>query len=425
MGGFPDLTAVFVVITEIVDTVLGGVILARFRIAIALAREPLFRLGTHGAGTNCRDRGGYVGLVMVLLGLLNVLAAPLVALLLGCTMKHTTRLSLSFNRIAAAGRDALASAVAGALAWLLASGLFGHTHPVFAIVTAIVCLAPGLPNHGRQAVGIMLGVAIGILMGELALLVPDSLMGAGALALLRMSGAVLCSILIASAFGLPAVVPIQAGVSAVLVLAMGPENAGWHRMQDVFVGAGVGLLFSQILLTPDPLRQVDGAMHNLLLRIGTALKTAASAVQNADPTKADTALGLIMQAQEDLVLLRDGADAARYAARWSLRGRLAAGPVTAAADQSEHDAIRICAAALLLGDALHEALRQGSRQPPGLASHLQMLGARASGKAGNDILPYRKGSPTIGLTDPAWLPLISPLDILNKMLPTTCVKSPP
>lgn len=340
-------------------------------------------------------------------------------------MKPAIRLSLPFNRIAAAGRDALATAVAGALAWLLASWLFGHTHPVFAIVTAIVCLAPGLPNHGRQAAGLMLGVAIGILTGELALLVPDSLMEAGALALLRMSGAVLCSILIASAFGLPAVVPIQAGVSAVLVLAMGSENAGWHRMQDVFVGVGVGLLFSQILLTPDPLRRVDVAMRNLLRRIGTAFETAASAVQNADPTRAGTAVGLILRAQEDLVLLRDGADAARYAARWSLRGRLAAGSVTAAADQSEHDAIRICAAALLLGDALHEALRQGGQPPPGLESQLRMLAARASGKAGKDLLPYGNGSPTIGLTGPAWLPLISPLDILNKMLPTPRVKPPP
>ncbi|VDC33767.1 FUSC family protein [Pseudogemmobacter humi] len=328
---------------------------------------------------------------------------------------NTNLLRLPFDRIVAAWRDALATAIAGALAWLLAGWLFGHTHPVFAIVTAIVCLAPGLPNHGRQAIGLMLGVAIGILTGELALLVPDHLMAAGTLALLRMSGAVLCSILIASAFGLPAVVPIQAGVSAVLVLAMGPENAGWHRMQDVLVGTGVGLVFSQVLLTPDPLRQIDSTMQNLLLRIGTGLDAAAEALRLSDPRRANAALNLMLRTQEDLALLRAGADAARYSARWSLRGRLAAGPVTGAADQSEHDAIRACAAALLLVDALHEALLRGHTPPEGLEDRIRALAAHASGKA--DLPPSGEDQPLSGPVDAEWLSVISPLRILSAILP--------
>ncbi|MBJ2151606.1 FUSC family protein [Paracoccus sp. IB05] len=128
----------------------------------------------------------------------------------------------------AAGRDAPAAATAGAIAWLLASWLFGHTHPVFAMVTAIVCLAPGLPNHGRQATGIILGVTIGILVGEAALQLPVSGIGGPTMSLLRMIVAILLSMMVGASFGLPAVVPIQAGVSAVLVLAMGADSAGWH-----------------------------------------------------------------------------------------------------------------------------------------------------------------------------------------------------
>ena len=331
-------------------------------------------------------------------------------------MNIVTHIRLSLERMNAAWRDALATAIAGALAWLLATWIFGHPHPVFAIVTAIVCLAPGLPNHGRQAAGLMLGVAIGILMGELALQIPETMLEAEPLALLRMSAAVFFSILIASAFGLPAVVPIQAGVSAVLVLAMGPENAGWHRMEDVIVGAGAGLLFSQILLTPDPLRQIDSAMGHLLLRIGAGLEAAAEAMRKADPRRADTALGLMLRAQEDLALLRAGADGARYSARWSLRGRLAAASVTTAADDTEHDAIRLCAAALLLADGLREVLLQGKQPPDELESSLRVLAALASGKPDGSIAYPGHPSPRPETTAPEWMPVMSSLRILSEIL---------
>ena len=71
-------------------------------------------------------------------------------------------------------RDALASAIAAALAWIIARHFFGHIHPVFAAISAVVCLAPGLPSHGKQAVGLMVGVATGIIVGEAALWLPDA-----------------------------------------------------------------------------------------------------------------------------------------------------------------------------------------------------------------------------------------------------------
>ncbi len=88
IGGIPDLTAVFVVITGIAGAVIGDLVLARFRFATVLARGLLFGLGAHGAGTARAHQigeteGAVAGLVMVLVGLLNVLAAPLVALLPG------------------------------------------------------------------------------------------------------------------------------------------------------------------------------------------------------------------------------------------------------------------------------------------------------------------------------------------------------
>jgi uncharacterized membrane protein YgaE (UPF0421/DUF939 family) len=104
------------------------------------------------------------------------------------------------------------------LSWFLAQRLFGHQQPIFAAITAIVCLAPGLPSHTKQTVGLLLGVATGILVGELSLVLLDDI------PLLRIT------------------------LAAFFSTAM----TGSVRMIDVAIGAAVGFFFSQVLLTPDP-----------------------------------------------------------------------------------------------------------------------------------------------------------------------------
>ncbi len=87
IGGMPDLTAVFVVLTGIAGAALGDLVLARLPLRSPLARGALFGAGAHAAGTARahqigREEGAVAGLVMVLAGLMNVLAAPLIAHLL-------------------------------------------------------------------------------------------------------------------------------------------------------------------------------------------------------------------------------------------------------------------------------------------------------------------------------------------------------
>lgn len=87
IGGVPDLTAVFVVVTGIAGAIIGDMILARVPLASALARGALFGVGAHGAGTARAQQigeteGAVAGLVMVLVGLLNVFVALLIAHLL-------------------------------------------------------------------------------------------------------------------------------------------------------------------------------------------------------------------------------------------------------------------------------------------------------------------------------------------------------
>ena len=264
------------------------------------------------------------------------------------------------GRLRAALPDAAAATVAAALSWLLARALFGHPHPVFAAVTAIVCLAPGLPNHGRQAVGLVLGVATGIVVGEAALLVPDIVPA------LRLSLATFLAIMVASSYGLQPVVPIQAGVSALLVMALGPSSAGAVRMLDVACGTAVGLLFSQVLFTPDPVKQLRAGEKALLAALAEAFQQAEAALAADDQAKAQAALRSFSDAHGTLALLAGGIDTARSTATWSLRGRLVRRDVRRVSDQLGRRSTRAYAAALLFGSALATAMQRRPEPPPTL-----------------------------------------------------------
>jgi predicted murein hydrolase (TIGR00659 family) len=82
IGGIPDLTAVFTVLTGVLGAVLGEAMLAWLPVRSTLARGALFGTAAHGAGTAKaheigREEGSIAGLVMVLVGLMNVLVVTL------------------------------------------------------------------------------------------------------------------------------------------------------------------------------------------------------------------------------------------------------------------------------------------------------------------------------------------------------------
>jgi len=255
-------------------------------------------------------------------------------------------------RLRAGLADALAATAASAVAWELSKALFGHPHPVFAAVTAIICLAPGLPNHGRQAVGVILGVVTGVVVGEAALLLPD------AIPTLRVGAATFGAIMIAVAYGQPPTVPIQSGVSAMLVLALGPDYAGTVRLLDVACGTAVGLLFSQILFTPDPARRLHAGEQALLGGIGAAFRQAEAALAAGDQARAEAALRSFSDVHASLAGLAIGIDNARVAATWSLRGRLARRDLRTLAARFGRRSTRTYATALLFGTALATAMQR-------------------------------------------------------------------
>jgi len=213
----------------------------------------------------------------------------------------------------AATRDIALSALAAMMAWTIASHAFGNDSPVFAAIAAIVCLAPGIGSHGRQAVGMIVGVAVGIAIGEAAKTLPlDPSLRIGAVTLLAMFAA--------AGFGLNAVMVIQAGASAVLVVGSGTTGAGATRIADSLVGGACGLLFSQVFFTPDPLPRLRRVGATLVVQVEAALGTGVDV---------DQALSRIRQADAAL----EAAIASTIGiARWTVRGRLDAGAIAAAVE---------------------------------------------------------------------------------------------
>ena len=87
LGGVPELTAVFVMFTGVFGALLGGILLKWLPQRSSLARGALFGIGAHGAGVSRArevgsEEGSVAGLVMVLTGILNLFAAPLLMKLL-------------------------------------------------------------------------------------------------------------------------------------------------------------------------------------------------------------------------------------------------------------------------------------------------------------------------------------------------------
>jgi predicted murein hydrolase (TIGR00659 family) len=81
IGGLPDLTAVFVVVTGISGAAIGEIMLKWLPLRSHLARGALFGMGAHGAGVAKaheigHEEGSVASLVMIMAGLFNVLAAP-------------------------------------------------------------------------------------------------------------------------------------------------------------------------------------------------------------------------------------------------------------------------------------------------------------------------------------------------------------
>ena len=182
------------------------------------------------------------------------------------------------------GQFAQAAAAAG-LAWELALQLPDHGQPFFAPIAAAIALGAERGTRGRQAIRMMTGVSVGILVGAAVL----ALVGAGALQIVAGTAAAL---VVTTAAGAPLMVRNQAAASAILIVALHRpgSNLAAQRLEDALIGGAVAILVARFLLPIDPLPLVRDEARNLREQLAAALDDAAGALADNDRERGEKAV---------------------------------------------------------------------------------------------------------------------------------------
>lgn len=216
-------------------------------------------------------------------------------------------------------------------AWLLATDVVGHARPFFAPTAAITCIGVALGQKLRRVIELVVGVSIGVGVGDVLI----SRIGSGTwqivlVVLLAMAAAVLLD-------G-GAVIALQSGTSAVLVATLLPPSTGggFDRMIDALIGGAMGLI-AIALFPPNPLtlahrhgRVVLGELAGVLRAIGGAVLDHDAVAAAAALSRARASQKVIDEFKTALVTSTEVATIAPL--RWRNRGELdqyraASGPV--------------------------------------------------------------------------------------------------
>lgn len=176
--------------------------------------------------------------------------------------------------------------IATAAAFLIATQVFGHQQAFFAPIAAVVVITAGGGLRGRTLVEVVVGVALGVLVGELIILTIGR--GPGQMALV-----VLLTVVAATLTGIRGLALTQAANSAVLLAAVVPAagagNPAITRFLDALIGGLCGM--AMVLLLPrNPVRDIDAEVQRLLRQLASVLRGTARSLRERDPGVADEAL---------------------------------------------------------------------------------------------------------------------------------------
>lgn len=176
--------------------------------------------------------------------------------------------------------------VASASAFALATYVLGHEQAFFAPVAAIVTIIAGAGLRGRTLIELVVGVALGVLVGELLILGIGR--GAWQIALV-----VALTVVVGTLVGLKGMALTQAANSSVLLAAVVPAagvgDPALTRFLDALVGGVCGLVMV-LLLPRNPVRDIDREVQGLLARLAHILRGVARALRDHDVTGAAATL---------------------------------------------------------------------------------------------------------------------------------------
>jgi uncharacterized membrane protein YgaE (UPF0421/DUF939 family) len=143
------------------------------------------------------------------------------------------------------------TSVAAGLSWYIARQLLAEPQPIFAPITAVVCLSATNLSRARRAGQMIVGVARGIFLGDQVVAV----LGRGAVAIAIAVLFSLCiAVLIERAIFAQGVTFISQTASAAVLCVVFIHHGGVvnERLIDVLIGGGMALVFSMLLFPANP-----------------------------------------------------------------------------------------------------------------------------------------------------------------------------
>ena len=183
-------------------------------------------------------------------------------------------------------RTLLRLSLGTAIAYFVATQVLDHRQAFFAPIACIIVLISGAGLRGRTSYELVVGVSLGVLVGELLILG----IGRGTW---QMALIVTLTVLTGTLLGLKGLALTQAATSSVLLAAVipvaGSGNPAVTRFLDALVGGAVGL--AMVLLIPrNPIRDIDREVQGFLRRLAGVLSRTAQALRTVDAALADVAL---------------------------------------------------------------------------------------------------------------------------------------
>ncbi len=273
------------------------------------------------------------------------------------------RFARGAGRLGTNGWPILQTAAAASTAYFLAAFVMGSEQPFFAPIAAVLTLGLALGQRGRRAVEVAVGVAVGLVVADLIVLV----IGVGTLQLgivvtLAMAAVVL--------FSDRTLLVNQAAVSAILVIVLQPPEAGFSadRFFNALVGGGVALAINH-LLPVNPERRVERAARPVFDELAGVLEEISGALRESDPSRAERVLERAREVDEQVRTFYEAVEAGYETARRSPTRRRALGHLELYSSAS----IRLELSAIntrVLARGAANAVRRGDKIPPVLPEAL-------------------------------------------------------
>lgn len=170
-------------------------------------------------------------------------------------------------------------AIAAGVAWFVAHDLLGHPSPVFASIAAVVSLGTSYGQRLRRVAEVTVGVAIGVLLGDLLVAV----LGSGAWQITLIVGLAMSAALLVDSGVL---FVNQAAVQSIFVAALLPTSgAALVRWTDALVGGAVALVAATVVPAA-PLRRPRERAAVAVRKIAQLLRAAGDVMLEADAVHA-------------------------------------------------------------------------------------------------------------------------------------------